>query len=399
MTSPSRASLAGRRHTALVVFLAALKDRSRLTFAELALRASGLEDTTTVSASTLKRAVDARNVPQEHVVAAFVRACGASAEEQRDAWGLWQAARAEHRGILAALQAPSVPNIRTPQDLNAALAAAYERAGAPPLRVLQKRATTATTDGTVLLPLTTLWRITRREAQAITWKQCKAFLRALGAAHPYQIRLWHEAFTRARTPGPSAPADGPLTQSARLARLATMHYSTKISTQFKALLNRMTPHEVETVLTIGTAYLTTENLRPTNTPATYDHIAGVGRELFLPPAPDSPARTTDDPGSRECDTVTPAHRATTATLSDGLSAPAGKTFLSPALTLILRVEARRNGTAPDTGIDAVGLNENRTPHPAHSKHPTDTTPPGISAAEPPVRPPSQPRGRRLANAD
>ncbi|MFD4413499.1 hypothetical protein [Streptomyces sp. NPDC058476] len=62
-------------------------------------------------------------------MAAFVRACGASAEEQRDAWGLWQAARAEHRGILATLQAPPVPNIRTPQDLNAALAAAYERAG------------------------------------------------------------------------------------------------------------------------------------------------------------------------------------------------------------------------------------------------------------------------------
>ncbi|OIJ63434.1 helix-turn-helix domain-containing protein [Streptomyces mangrovisoli] len=396
MTSPSRTSCAvrraGRRHNDLVVFLTALKDSCQLTFAELALRTAELEDTTTVSATTLKRAIDARAVPQERVVTAFARACGASTQQERGAWALWQAARAEHRGILATLRAPSVPNIRTPQDLNAALAAAYERAGAPPLRVLQKRATTATIDGTVLLPLTTLWRITRREAQAITWKQCKAFLRALGAAHPYTVRLWREAFTRARTPGP-APADGPLTQSAKLARLATMHYSTKISTQFKVLLNCMTPHEVETALTIGTAYLTTENLHPTNTPPTYDHIADVGRELFLPPSPDSS-------GSRERGTVAPAHQATTAALSDGTGTPARKIFLSPALTHILRAKARHNGTAPDTGIDTVGLSEDGARLLLQIKHSTETTPSGTSTstARPPARPPSQPRARRLSSA-
>ncbi|MFF4442634.1 helix-turn-helix domain-containing protein [Streptomyces sp. NPDC001621] len=209
MTSPSRtghtAHRTSRRHTALVRFLAALKNRSGLAYAKLAARTAVLESITTVSTSTLKRAVDpSAPVPQENVVAAFARACGATTEEERNALRLWRAARAEERGILATLRAPSLPNVRTPADLAAALAAAYERAGAPPRRLLQKRATTDDADGTLLLPLTTVWRITRREAHAATWPQCQAFLRGC-RVHPRRMRPWHEAWKRAQTVAPVVP--------------------------------------------------------------------------------------------------------------------------------------------------------------------------------------------------
>ncbi|MCX5450282.1 helix-turn-helix domain-containing protein [Streptomyces nigrescens] len=350
MTSPHPMGLdrgarrAGRRHTALVRLLTALKDSCGLTFTELAERTAEPGAAFAVSASTLKRAVGLDAVPQEHVVAAFTRACDATAEQERQALGLWQAARAEDRGILATLQAPSVTNIRTTQDLTAALAAAYERAGAPPLRLVLERATTDQVDGALVLPLTSLWRITRREGRGpATWEQCEAYLRGLGVTHSVLMRLWHEAFTRARNPS-SAPADlGPVTRAMNEGRLANLHYSTKINKRFGALLNRMTRQEVETALTIGIAYLTTENLRPATTPATYDHIEGVGRELFLPPAPDAPARTAGEPGSPERSAVGLA--VSTATPAPDDPGTVGrKTFVSLPVAHFLRAEARRNGT-------------------------------------------------------
>ncbi|MEV3954329.1 hypothetical protein [Streptomyces albogriseolus] len=54
---------------------------------------------------------------------AFVRACGATGRQEQPALKLWRQARAESRGILAHLKAPSVGNIRTFADLITALAA------------------------------------------------------------------------------------------------------------------------------------------------------------------------------------------------------------------------------------------------------------------------------------
>ncbi|MGX2998894.1 helix-turn-helix domain-containing protein [Streptomyces sp. JNUCC 64] len=114
MTSPSpRGCRPGRRHTHLIDLLAALKDRSRLSYAQLAARTAGLKGADGVSASTLKRAVDPRAMPQEHVVTAFVRACGAAVEVERDVLKVWRAARAENRGIPGELRAPSVSSVRT----------------------------------------------------------------------------------------------------------------------------------------------------------------------------------------------------------------------------------------------------------------------------------------------
>lgn len=207
MTSPLPGRTGVRRtsrhHDGLTALLRALKDRSGLTFSELAARAAHPKDTAAVSASTLKRAAGGNILPQEHVVTAYTRACEATAEEEREALRLRRAARAEERGILAALQAPAVRSIRTPADFDAALAAAYERAGAPPRRVLQERATTDEEDGALLLPLTTLWRITRREARPATWEQCAAFLRGCGI-HRRRMGPWREAWQRIHTATPAA---------------------------------------------------------------------------------------------------------------------------------------------------------------------------------------------------
>ncbi|MFF1278143.1 hypothetical protein ACFVZC_32925 [Streptomyces marokkonensis] len=319
-------------------------------------------------------------------MAAFSRACGATAEEEREALKLWQAARAEDRGILATLRAPSVTNIRTAQDLTTALAATYERAGAPALRLVQERATTDQADGALLLPLTTLWRITRREGSGpATWEQCEAYLRGCGV-HSVRMRLWREAFTRARTPVAADPGDlGELTR-ANLGRLSGGGPgAAKISKRFRALLNRMTSQEVETALTVGTAYLATEGARSyTATPTTFDHIFRVGRELFLPGAP-------GEPGTGQGDAVAPFRRAKAATPApDGLSRADRPSTLPVVVTHVLGAEARRNGTAPTPSASATApsasSSSSATPPPSHP-HPA-ARPPGRAfpaPAAPPAR--------------
>ncbi|MFF8387332.1 hypothetical protein ACF053_27330 [Streptomyces kanasensis] len=187
----------GRYHRRLVGYLMSLKERSGCSYARLAANSrttSGTDGAGSVSATTLKRVVDlAQGVPVERAVTAFVRACGVGGEEE--ALRLWRTARAESRGRLAGLRAPHVDGIRTRADLAAALAAAYERAGAPVLRVLQARAADAGIAGRVLLPLTTVWRITGRRGLPATWKQCAAFLRGCGVPAS-QMGRWEKAWER-----------------------------------------------------------------------------------------------------------------------------------------------------------------------------------------------------------
>ncbi|GAA4027286.1 helix-turn-helix domain-containing protein [Streptomyces plumbiresistens] len=331
MTSPSRARRTVRRtarhHIGLGVFLGALKDRCRLTFAELAARTAELEDTTAVSASTLKRALYRGAVPQEHVVTAYVRACGATAEEERDALKLWRAARAEDRGILASLRAPSVTSIRTSADLDAALAAAYERAGAPPLRVLQLRAATDEADGALLLPLTTAWRITRREGRPANWTQCEAFLRACGI-HPRRMRPWQEAFQRTQAPDQTERA----TPAGRGPRWWTgRHHLYFPSTQ--------------------------------NCPV-------CDKDLTTPKRPAAADRT----GNQQ----------------QAAGAPTPTRALTATLNRLLSTQARRNGTAPDTDLDAIAVADG-TIHLFECKHQTD---PGAGSASAPRQPrPSAPARR------
>ncbi|MCM2517908.1 hypothetical protein NC658_32465 [Streptomyces griseoincarnatus] len=223
--SPGRGSTPdpGRHHRALVEHLVSLKKRSGRSYARLASnsRTTGSADGTgSVSATTLKRVVDlTQGVPVERAVTAYVRACGVGGEE--NALGLWRAARVESRGRLAGLRAPHVDSIRTRADLAAALAAAYERAGAPALRVVRARAADAGIPGDVLLPLSTVWRTARRRGLPATWKQCAAFLRGCGVSARHMGR-WEEAWERAvagrtavRGRSLSRPARGALVRRGR----------------------------------------------------------------------------------------------------------------------------------------------------------------------------------------
>ncbi|MGW4034563.1 helix-turn-helix domain-containing protein [Streptomyces sp. NPDC004838] len=364
MTSPTRAGRtvrrAGLHHTKLVVLLAVLKDHCGLTFAELAARTADLEDTTAVSASTLKRAAAPRTVPQEHVVTAYVRACGATPEDERDALKLWRAARAEDRGILATLQAPSVTSIRTHADLAAALAAAYERAGAPPLRVVQDRATTDEADGALLLPLTTAWRITRREGQGpVNWTQCEAFLRACGI-NPRRMRPWQEAFTRAHASG----------QTERAAKAATTPPAPAPRRWDKQ------KHWTQSAPVSG-RFRWVEHLSTTP-------IGDAARFTSFRPATTGPeARAAADHGDQQqavtriFDGLTPADRHSV--LAAGLA--------HLATTHSFTTQARRNGTAPDTGIDAITLHDDGVIHLVEYKRFTDpSAPPGTGSAPSPALP-------------
>ncbi|MGW2722413.1 helix-turn-helix domain-containing protein [Streptomyces sp. NPDC001492] len=306
-------------HAGLTALLRALKDRCQLTFSELAARAAHPQDTATVSASTLKRAAGGHTLPQEHVVTAYTRACGATAEEEREALQLRRAARAEQRGILTALQAPAVRSIRTPADFDAALAAAYERAGAPPLRILQERATTDGADGTLLLPLTTLWRITRREARPTTWQQCSAFLRGCGI-HRRRMGPWQEAWQRIHTTvRAEQPEPAPGLGTYRAARGSWW-------SDFR--------------LSVPVAPLTDVAwLRAADHPAAYEPYALADRS-----------------GQREAVAAPAINRAYA-----GLDPTDQYAVLTAGLTHLYaaRDRARRNGTAPDTGVDAITVRNDR----------------------------------------
>jgi hypothetical protein len=346
MTSLPRA----RHHAGLSRFLVALKDRCGLAFTELAARTAGLGDATAVSASTLKRAAAGHDLPQEHVVTAYVRACGATAEEEVEALRLWRAARALQRGVLATLRAPAVRSIRTPADFDAALVAVYERAGAPPLRVLQERATTDEEDGALILPLTTLWRITRREARPAAWDQCAAYLRGCGI-HPRRTGPWREAWQRIHTAAQAEPAPAASTRR-------------------------------------GLWWTDTIRLSLPLAPLT---------DGAWPAAPDHPAvhepyahALVDQLGPREDAPVPAVSRA-----FGGLGPADQYAVLAAGLTHLAtaRGRARRNGAAPDTGIgiDAIGVRDGRLVL-LQCKHSGDTTsgPPGADGVPAPGLPPRPP---------
>ncbi|MFJ8078869.1 helix-turn-helix domain-containing protein [Streptomyces sp. NPDC096176] len=205
----------------LASLLTALRESAGLTYAALAARTARMS----VSATTLKRAAGGIDVPQEATVTTFLRGCDADAFTEQVLMAAWRAARAEQRGRLASLHAPAVENIRTPADLSAALAAAYEEAGAPPLRVLQERAGIEGTAGSSLLPMTTAWRITCRKARRPTdWRQCEAFLRGCGITGP-RLNPWRQAWDRAqshtmRSPEATAAIERRLLNGARARRVA-----------------------------------------------------------------------------------------------------------------------------------------------------------------------------------
>ncbi|MFF4442622.1 helix-turn-helix domain-containing protein [Streptomyces sp. NPDC001621] len=208
---------AGPHHAALAHRLHEFRQRAGLTFAELAERIAALGDPAlAVSAATLKRAAGCRTLPKQTTVVAYARGCGATPAEERRALRLWARARAKDRGILRQLHPPAVHNIRTRREFTAALAAAYESAGAPPLRTVQQRAGTvpqpvgvACESEVFLLPLGTCWRIANRKTKLPAWKHCEAFLRGCGITGERVLQQWNQAWQHASTAFVTAPRQVP----------------------------------------------------------------------------------------------------------------------------------------------------------------------------------------------
>lgn len=202
-------------------------------------------------------------------------------------------------------------------DFDAALAAAYECGGAPPLRILQERATTDEADGTLLLPLTTLWRITRREARPATWQQCAAFLRGCGL-HPRRMGPWQEAWQRIHTTARTEqPEPAPATHRARG---SWWNSEVRLSLPVAPLAD-------------------VPWLRALDHPAAYEPYALADR-----PGQQEAAQAPDV--SRAYASLDPTDQYTVLT--------AGLTHLYAA-----RGRARRNGTAPDIGVDAIDVHNGK----------------------------------------
>ncbi|MGW1170605.1 helix-turn-helix domain-containing protein [Streptomyces sp. NPDC002550] len=170
-----------RPFDALAEHLTSLRQAARLTQRALA-------DAANVSRGAVQRAESGTTAPSMAVLDAYLRACTAGEAETARAHFLRNRGRTAQRDRLRTLNAPAPPLIHTKNDLGAALAAAYERAGAPCLSDARL------TPGRRPLPRTTAWRIVKRKGLPATTEQLVTFLTACGlrpAEHRPYLNAYH----------------------------------------------------------------------------------------------------------------------------------------------------------------------------------------------------------------
>ncbi|WP_294003050.1 helix-turn-helix transcriptional regulator [Streptomyces sp.] len=192
MTRPPAGAAAQRHYARLAEHLTALRDTARLTQRALA-------DAANISRGAVQRAESGAAPPTAAVLDAYLRACGAGPADQDKAHRLHTLGRTTQRGKLRALQAPAPHLVRDARDFSLALAAAYERAGAPPLRDLDR-------PGRPRVPLATASRIVNRKALPASREQLITFLTVCGirpgAQHPYLDAYQHVTAQRGTRPAP-----------------------------------------------------------------------------------------------------------------------------------------------------------------------------------------------------
>lgn len=189
----SPADDAGRNPFAhLAGHLTALRDAARLTQRALA-------DAANISRNAVQRAESGTAPPTAAVLDAYLRACGADPADHDKARRLHTLGRTAQRGKLRALQAPAPAFVRDERDLGLVLAAAYERAGAPPLRDFDRPDRTR-------IPLATASRIVNRKALPASREQLITFLTVCGispaAQRPYLDAYHHVIAQRGTRPAP-----------------------------------------------------------------------------------------------------------------------------------------------------------------------------------------------------
>ncbi|MFE1076049.1 helix-turn-helix domain-containing protein [Streptomyces sp. NPDC058783] len=142
-------------------------------------------------ATTLQRAASGETVPKLQTVLNYARACDASPEEARH---LWRNARYEQTRQARPGRGRPVPRaayVYDFADLSTAVQDLYERAGSPPLRIMEQRA-----GGFGHLPRSTAHRIATKQAMPHSLQQFQAYLRACEVPEA-DWQDWEAAWTRA----------------------------------------------------------------------------------------------------------------------------------------------------------------------------------------------------------
>lgn len=159
-----------------------------LTYAQLARRAG-------YSRATLQRAASGIRVPPPEVVRAYAVACDINPGLVMGLWHQAQMEKVRRASGAHSSDAPRLNMARDEADLGAVLAGLHERAGAPSLRVMQRR--TELAPGTERLSRSTLHRIIRRRLIPQTRERMEAYLVACDLA-PHKRPAWMEAWKRVR---------------------------------------------------------------------------------------------------------------------------------------------------------------------------------------------------------
>jgi transcriptional regulator with XRE-family HTH domain len=250
----SSVGAAERPFAHLAEHLIALRRAARLPQRALAQAAN-------ISRGTVQRAESGTAAPTSAVLDAYVRACSGTQDDHARARLLRIRGRTVQRDRLRHLDAPAPSLIHTEDDLSVALAAAYERAGAPPLSDARL------TPGRRPLPRTTAWRIVKRKNLPSTLEQLVTFLIACGIG-PAKQRPYVEAFHRITASRGSRPLPPPPRRLTRYTRHAVpLHsggtdgppdYVGRISPAFQVMLSALSPDEITAVLNAGISHLLEE---------------------------------------------------------------------------------------------------------------------------------------------
>ncbi|MFV8133187.1 helix-turn-helix domain-containing protein [Streptomyces syringium] len=164
----------------LAQYLRKTRNEAGLTYAELAARTRH-----TCSATTLQRAASGERIPRLEVVEAYVLACGLPSAER--ARRLWRHARSYEHGANYT-NAPRPRLVESAADLRAALRATYYKAGAMPLREMERRA------GLGRLPRTTVRRMLDGTTM-LDQEQLRSFLTVCDIPER-DHQDWSDAWTR-----------------------------------------------------------------------------------------------------------------------------------------------------------------------------------------------------------
>lgn len=253
----------------LAEHLTALRRAARLSQLELAAAAA-------VSRGTVQRAESGATAPSTAVLDSLVRACGGDQAAQGRAHVLRMRGRTEQRGRLRGLKAPASGLVHTAQDLGAALAVEYERAGAPPLSRFFSPA-----EGHKPIPRTTAWRIIRRQGLPADAEQLQTFLDVCRVGRSSQ-RHYQEAYGRvlAARRRRSAP---PRHTVRRTPVAGPVRGIDRIPQYYRDLLDLMSEKNIETVLMFGVAHFIAGQAHRNGTapPSSLNQVMQIAVELHV----------------------------------------------------------------------------------------------------------------------